>query len=246
MKKYSFLILICGMLMACGNKGGNKAGTENVKGNTEKTGQAENSQSKSKTGKRIIPTAFDFSNICSMCGIDIEYRQGEHCTIELEGDSALLTHVTADVESGQLTLGLHSDSNKDINLYESNYNITAYITTPTLQYVSLCESGNFRSKGKIQGTNIHVGSLSTGSFDIEDLECETFKFEGTYHDNSTFRNIKAQTATIITYRKSQSSYVFDVDNLLVVSDGESKVTVSGKARNKQIMKRGKSVVEDNL
>ena len=246
MKKYYFLILICSMLMACSNKGGNKAGTENVKGNTEKTGQAETSQSKSKTGKRIIPTAFDFSNICSMCGIDIEYRQGEHCTIELEGDSALLTHVTADVESGQLTLGLHSDSNKDINLYESNYNITAYITTPTLQYVSLCGSGNFRSTGTIKGTNIHIGSLSTGSFDVEEVECETFKFEGTFHDRSTFHSVKANSATIITYRKSESSFILDVDDLVIVSEGGSKVTVSGTARNKQIMERGNSKVDDKL
>lgn len=240
MKKHYFIIALCGMLTACGGSG-NK--TANTGDNTELPSAA---TKKPRTAKRTVPIAYGFSNICSMCGIDIVYQQGEHCTIELEGDSALLTHVTADIESDQLTLGLHSDSNKDINLYESNYDITAYITTPTLQYVSLCGSGNFRSTGTIKGTNIHIGSLSTGSFDVEEVECETFKFEGTFHDRSTFHSVKANSATIITYRKSESSFVLDVDDLIIVSEGGSKVTVSGTARNKQIMERGNSKVDDKL
>ena len=199
-----------------------------------------------RTIRKIVPIAFDFTNICSVGGINIEYTQAEHCSIELEGDSALLPHVTVNIESRQLTLGLQTDGNKDINLYGSNYDITAHITAPTLQYASLCASGNFTSKGKWINPNIHIGSLSTGSFYIEDLECETFKFEGTDYDHSTFKQIKANTATIICFRKSHAEFNIDVNDLLVIAENESRLRLNGTAKKKHIETRGQATVEDNL
>jgi len=180
-----------------------------------------------------------------MSGINIKYQQGEECQIELEGDSALLNHVLVDIESGLLTLGLQTDSHKDINVYESNYNITAHITTPTLQYVSLCESGNFYCQSW-QGTNIHIGCLSRGSFYCDNITCDTFKFEGNDYDRSDFKNIKAQSASVICLRHAQPTFYFDVTNLLVIAEGESNPTISGKALNLQRDIRGKAKLVDNL
>ena len=191
-----------------------------------------------------IPIAYPFSNICSLCGVNIEYTQGKECQIELEGDSALLRYVTTDIESGQLTLGLRNDDNKNINIYESNYNITAHITAPELCLVSLCESGNFTCRGKWTGSDIHIGCLSTGSFDVDSIECERFKFEGTNFDHSEFGHIKSDVATVICLRNSSPTFTFDTGDLLVVAEGDSHPTVKGRAVKKQKSIRGKSQVED--
>ena len=44
--------------------------------------------------RKLVPIAFDFSNICSLCGINIEYTQGDKCQIELEGDSVAWADIT--------------------------------------------------------------------------------------------------------------------------------------------------------
>ena len=196
--------------------------------------------------RKLVPIAFDFSNICSLCGINIEYTQGDKCQIELEGDSALLNHVTIDIESSLLTLGLHSDSNEQLNMYETNYQLTAYITTPTLQYVSLCEGGNFYSRGSWTNPNVHVGALRSGSFFVDSLQCENFKFEGSDTDRSVFKNVKTHAATIVTMRKSQPTFTINADQVIIIAENESKLTLNGTAVRKEKSVRGKAILIDNL
>ncbi len=194
--------------------------------------------------RKHIPIASDFQNIISIGSINIMYAQGDTYDIELEGDSVLLSHASIDIESGVLTLNIKADSNKDINLYESNYGITAHITAPQLHCVSLCESGNFTCTGKWTAPDIHIGCMSTGQFDINEIECETFKYESTGLDHSTFRHIQAQTTSLFCYRKCQSTFHLDTDALEVYADNASQLVLIGRARKKDIATRQKAVVND--
>jgi len=158
----------------------------------------------------------------------------------------MLNHVTIDIESGLLTLGLHSDANERINMYETSYKLTAHITTPSLQYVSLCEGGNFYSHCTWSNPNVHVGALRSGSFFVDDLQCETFKFEGSDSDRSVFKNVKTHAATIVCMRKSQPSFTLTADQLIAIAENESKLTLNGTANSKDKRVRGKAVLIDNL
>lgn len=243
MKKIFFTFTIIAaltLLFACNNTPNSQSSTGNDQSSTP-----DSSKLSTLNTKLInVPIAYPFSNICSLCGVNIVYTQGNECMIELEGDSALLRYVTTDIESGQLTLGLRNDDNKNINIYESNYNITAYITAPELRLVSLCESGNFTCRGKWTGSDIHIGCLSTGSFDVDSIECERFKFEGSNFDRSIFGHIKSNVATVICLRNSSPTFTFDTDDLFVVAEGDSHPTIKGRAVKKEKNVRGKSQVED--
>jgi len=201
-----------------------------------------------RSQKRIhVPLAAEFSNIISIGTVNIDYTQGDTYAIDLEGDSALLSHVGVDIESGVLTLKINADSNKDINIYESNYGLKAYITTPGLRCVSLCESGNFTCTGRWAVPDIHIGCMSTGRFDVNEIECETFKYESSDLDRSVFHNIKARTASIFGYRRCHGTFNVDVDRLEVICDGLSNMTLTGQARTKAIEKHGRAVLnEDGL
>lgn len=200
---------------------------------------------KPRKQKRIhVPLAAEFQNIISIGSVNIEYTQGNDFAIDLEGDSALLAHVGVDIESGVLTLKINSDSNKDINLYESNFGITAYITTPGLQCVSLCESGNFTCQGRWAVPNIHIGCMSTGQFDVKEIECETFKYESSDFDHSVFHSIKAKTANIYGYRKCYGTFHVDVDHLEIICDGISSMTFTGQAHKKAVEKGSKATLND--
>jgi hypothetical protein len=195
---------------------------------------------------RHVPLAADFQNIISIGGVNIVYTQGSDCNIDLEGDSVLLSHVSVDIESGVLTLQVKSDSNKDINRYESNYGITAYITTPTLECVSLCESGNFTCEGKWKTDKIHIGCMSTGRFDVNEIECESFKYESSDFDKSVFHSIKAQNAAIYGYRRCYGTFHIETDHLEIICNGESSMTFTGQARTKVIEKGGKAMLKDEV
>jgi len=195
--------------------------------------------------KRIhVPIAAEFQNIISIGSVNIDYTQGDNFAIDLEGDSALLAHVGVDIESGVLTLKINADSNKDINLYESNYGITAYITTPGLHCVSLCESGNFTCQGRWAVPDIHIGCMSTGQFDVKEIECETFKYESSDFDRSVFHSIKAKTASIFGYRKCHGTFHVDVDHLELICDNLSNMTVTGQVHTKAIEKHDRAVLLD--
>lgn len=245
MKKISFTLTILAaltLLFSCNNK--RTTDSNNLPEQEVREGMQDEQSTRANVKRVNIPIAYPFSNICSLCGINIEYTQGDPCQIELEGDSAILRYITTDIESGQLTLGLQTDDNKNINVFESNYNITAHITTPELRLVSLCESGNFTCRGKWTGSDIHIGSLSSGSFFVDSIQCERFKFEGSNFDRSEFGNIKSDVATIICLRNSSPTFTFDTGDLLVVSEGESHPTIKGRAIKKEKSIRGKSQITD--
>lgn len=233
------ILTVLTLLFSCNNTPNSQSSMDN-----NKSSMCDSQPSTPNLQRISVPIAYPFSNICSLCGVNIVFTQGAECQMELEGDSALLRYVTTDIESGQLTLGLRNDDNKSINIYESNYNITAYIQAPELRLVSLCESGNFTCQGKWTASDIHIGCLSTGSFFVDSIQCDRFKFESSYFDHSVFGNVKSDVATIICLRKSSPTFTFYVGDLLVIAEGESHPTIRGRALKKQKSVRGKAQVDD--
>lgn len=243
-------LAIAGLLLAmlCGCGQGQKPGRATQTGQAAATGKSGSTTAPAKPSRPRahlhVPLSAEFQNIISLGSVNIVYTQGDAYSIELEGDSALLRHVNADIECNVLTLAIQGEGDKDVNLYETNYGVTARITTPGLQVVSLCESGSFTCEGRWAVPNVHIGCMSTGSFDVADLQCETFRYESTGSDRSAFRQLQAQTVALFAYRDCQSAFRVDCDRLEVDASGESRLDLTGRAGSKAISHRGKSVIND--
>lgn len=248
MKKTFLAIAALLLTLLCGCGQSQKPGQATQDATSGKDGEAgvqAGSAKPSRPKVRLyVPLAAEFQNIISIGSVNVVYTQGEGYSLELEGDSALLRQVNADIESNVLTLTIQGEGNKDVNLYETNYGVTAYVTTPDLQVVSLCESGNFTCEGRWAVPHVHIGCMSTGRFDVAELECETFRFESTGSDHSTFRQLRAGTVALFAYRECQAAFHVDCDRLEVDASGQSRLELTGRARSKDIGQRGKSVIND--
>lgn len=243
MNKFKILALPLAIILA-------NASCTNHKTNSSGKADSSDSINVSKSKKNIIrqhvPIAGEFTNIVSIGCINIDYTPSDKYDLELEGDSVLLSHVQTEIESSIFTINLKSDVNKVLNVYESNFNIIAHLQAPPLSCVSLIESGNFTCNSTWEATDIHLGCMSTGSFNVKDIRCETFKFESTDFDHSVFHNIAAQEAKLYCLNNCKDSFNVNVNELEIILDGKSEITVSGKAAHKTGTRSGKSKLIDKV
>lgn len=241
MNKFKILALPLAIILANVSCTNNKTANAVKKVDTDSTTVT---KSRKNIIRQHVPIAGEFTNIVSIGCINIDYTPSDKYDLELEGDSILLSHVQTEIESSIFTINLKSDINKVTNVYESNFNITAHLQAPPLSCVSLIESGNFTCNSTWESPNIHLGCMSTGSFNVKDIKCETFKFESSDFDRSVFHNITAQEAKIYCLGKCKDSFNVDVKELEMILDGTSEVTITGKAVHKSGARSGKSKLED--
>ena len=233
MKKQIILPIALSLLCSCG---GNNAGKK-----TET--KQEKNERKQNIMKMPLKMSGDFNQITSLGGIDIIYSQGDYnCTIE--GDSVVLSQVKADVESGILTLYVHTDNNPDINYYGTTQNLKAYICAPYLKCVALCAAGNFSSIGKWTTESLELGVIGTGSFNLDSVECNTFKYEATGEGNATFKHIDSKESIMFTCM-SKSDVNADINTDQIIAATQSgKITLTGTAKQKDLSATSKALIED--
>ncbi len=221
----------------------NNGGTENSENDKDSTKVAVNT-AKKKIVKLPFPITDNFNHITSIGGIDIVYTQGDY-HIEVEGDSALLQHIQAEVESGVLTINIRGERNKDINIYEGKYNVTAYISSPDLKCVAICSTGNFTSKGLWEVDDIELGTIGTGAFNIDSICCATFKYQSTGTGDATFNYLEANDKLDIACMAANHVNANVNTSFLTVATNSGKVKLSGIAKNKDIAATKETLVEDN-
>lgn len=181
--------------------------------------------------KRVsMPLSSDFTNIVSVGRVNIVYTQGESCSLEIEGDSVLLSEMSIDEDCAILTLGLKPVNH--LNRYGTSPHVTAYVTSPQLRYVTLCETGSFVSSGSwIADSDVQFGVMAQGSFHVDSLSCGNFLYQSSGDDKSTFSYIKATNVTLNATRNSSSTFHVDAFSLYVELGGTSEMTVSGRAEH---------------
>ena len=233
MKKQIIIPLALTLMCSCG--GSNTGKVTETKQNTSETPQ--------NIKKMPLKMSGDFNQITSLGGIDIIYSQGDYnCTIE--GDSIALSQVKADVESGILTLYAQTDNNPDINCYGTSQNIKAYISAPFLKCVAICAAGNFSSVGKWKAESLELGVIGTGSFDLDTIECNTFKYEATGEGNATIKHINSKESIMFTcMSKSDVNANINTNQVTAVTQS-GKITLTGTAKQKDLSATNKALIED--
>lgn len=220
MKAYFSHIYLIMLLLLCGcTSNNNKA---------EKKSQ-EQPQVPQKTIRASIPLNGEFQHYVSVGRINAIYTQGTECSLQLEGDSMLISKVTVDVDSRMLTLGLRPED--DLHKFAKLPHVTAYISSPTMQYVSLCESGSFTSIGRWESTDVKFGAMGKGAFHIDTLCCSSLLYQSSGEDISTFKYIETPKAQLFGSSRCNSKFNISTEFLYVDLTGNSTMTISGTARH---------------
>lgn len=226
----AFLLLFL-FVASCSN-GNSRSQSEPVEGDSSSAAAQASAPAKASVSSNIKRTRLalndDFQHLVSVGRVDVVFTQGERCSLEIEGDSALLSEMSAEVDSKLLTLTLKPDDH--LNQYGRSPHVTAYVTAPSLQYISLCETGSFSSaEDWVSDVDVHLGAMGKGSFSIEKLTCPKFVYQSTGADHSDIRSLKAETAFFNASRDCISSFSIDVRNLAVELTGKSVLTLKGRA-----------------
>jgi len=207
-------------------------------------GKSEVKSTDNKVSRKTLMITGDFNQITSLGGIDIVYTQGDF-NIEIEGDSTFFPSVKADVDSGILSLYFSFDNNEDLYLYGTSRKLTAYITSPDLKCVALCSTGNFKSVNKWKMEDISLGVIGEGNFDIDSLECNSFKYEATGDGDAIFKHIDSSEKIEFTCMGS-SDVTADINtNYLNIATSKGNINVTGKAFKKEISAASSSLISDN-
>lgn len=179
--------------------------------------------------KKHISIPFDFSFITNLGSVDIIYTQGNY-SIEVEGDSAMLTYLVTEFDSNVLTVKVQTDNNKDLNRFGGVSNIKMYVSAPHLQCVSVCGNGGFESQATWRAEDIQIGVLSTGSLKLGRVECTTFNLQSTDIGNITITDLHADDVTLYSRSSADITANMDVNHLVVINEGKQKMKLTGKAQ----------------
>lgn len=194
MKKYSLIISIITILLQ---------GCDNIN-NTKNTVVVPNDIKATKDTTVIIPCYEDFIQITSIGNVDIEYTQGEYL-IKAIGDLDIINLLDITFDSGIMTVGMLNETKIELSTIKNKQNIKLYVSSPELKYMSICGNGNFKSTNKIKTELFQCGNFSSGSIDIDSLECVTFKFENNDIGNASFQHIKCDNAIVSAFGTTKTS-----------------------------------------
>ncbi|MCQ2213970.1 MAG: DUF2807 domain-containing protein [Bacteroidaceae bacterium] len=191
--------------------------------------------------RKTIPTIKEFSYITSLSGMNIVYTQGDY-NIEAEGDSALINYLRTDFDSQILTLSIQGEANADLNLLEGKVDITLYISSPHLDCVSLCGSGNFTQKGTLRSNNFQMGLMGKGNIVCDTIIAPALRFECSQPGSASFGRIV--TNDMLIYNRASSTFKADIDCglLNVINTTSGTVTLSGYAKEKHVTNSGNGKV----
>lgn len=233
-KQYLLLLSILLLLSSC--EGNNTSNNKSIK-------EDQPSTKKTNIIKKPLYITSDFNQITSLGGIDILYTQGDY-NIEAEGDSSIINCIEASTDSGILTINLKSDRNKDINTYDGKQDITVHISSPDLKCVALCSSGNFKSKGMWNISNIELGVIGTGGFDIDSIKCDNLKYEATGEGNTKINNITSSEKITISCMGPSDVTANINANIIDVATQSGKISLTGKANKKEFAATNANLIID--
>lgn len=221
------------------NETGNKAADNEA---TQKTEDVKSHESKRVETKNILISG-EFYQITNIGSPNIIFTEGP-CSITAEGTPDLLDMVKATVDSGTLTVNLGDDENIDVHQFSSsNNNVTLHISCPELRILALCSSGNFTSESDIHTSDIHIGTLSTGSIVAKNIICSgSFKYESSDKGTAVFEHIQAGGDSKFLLG-GEGATVADIDitaPLYVDLDSHANLELSGNASELEIMGFGQS------
>lgn len=190
-----------------------------------------------KTIKQNIAITDSFYQITNISSAMIDFNIGPLCVIA-EGDSSTLSHLSYEFDGGILTISTPIDRNNDYKTYPILSDAVVHVSCPNLKAVAICSGGGFRSKGLLKTESIQFGGLVGGSIDVDSIECDMFRYDGSGSTTSNFKYVKCNDCTVCSTGSSSIS-------LCVNSKNASYFDISGSTTIKSTISSPiiKSIIE---
>lgn len=237
------MLLTLSLLTACrSDKNTNDSATADEPQKEEVEQSAEDSR---KIVRKALSVPSDFTYIMNIGDVDIIYTQGE-CSMEVVGDSNLIKFLNTDFDSNLLTISLKTDANQKINRFSRAQNVQVYLSSPTLECVSVCGAGNFTYTGDWKSDKIQIGVFGKGNATLGNLECNSFVLQSTEDGDVAIAHLKATDATFTISGRGVYNVDVDVENLYVLNDVTKSITFTGKATTKYVSHPKEKNLHDNV
>ncbi|MCQ2076160.1 MAG: DUF2807 domain-containing protein [Bacteroidaceae bacterium] len=227
--KYIYLLFYITLLIGCANNRQKNISDNNLTSNIE-----------TKIVRTVIPFTGDFCHITNMGCINIEFTTGP-CGIVVEGPEQLVKIVNASVDCGVLMLSLSHELDQDVQIFQGNHDITAYISCPQLKTLAIGGIGTFHSSRKILTDDITIGTMSTSNITIDSLECNSLRYEILSKGNCSISNLHTKTdCSIISSDKGKCAFNnIEIEGTLTIDDVVgSNIYCRGKTANLVINNQG--------
>ena len=145
-----------------------------------------------------IPIKSDFYSITNLSNINIEYEQGDP-HILFEGSSTVLQNLRYDYDGGVLTLRSEGSKDEFSKQIEQAEKATIHISNKELRIVAVCGAGSFSCHTPFRSTQFQAGCMGSGSITIDQIDCQTFRYEATGPGKGIFGNIRADEVKLLQY-----------------------------------------------
>lgn len=108
----------------------------------------------------------DFSSVAFGVSGDVFIKQGSQFSVVLEGDQDLLDEITTKVSNGRLLI------RKPDWRRARNEKLTAYITMPEINGLSMSGSGHLENEGPFNCDDLSISVSGSGSIKLDELEAD--------------------------------------------------------------------------
>ncbi len=145
-----------------------------------------------------IPIKTDFYSITNLSNINIVYEQGNP-SIRFEGSSTALQNLRYDYDGGVLTLRSEGSKDEFSKQIQQAEKATIYITNKELRIIAVCGAGSFSCHTPFRSTQFQAGCMGSGGIIIDQIDCQTFRYEATGPGKAVFANIRADEVKLLQY-----------------------------------------------
>lgn len=166
---------------------------------------------------------------------DIVVSEGATQSILVEGSQNVISDITTSVQNEIWQIGLREDCYK-------SYDMTIYVTVPSLEYVSLSGSGNV-TIGELSNTSsLSVDLPGSGTIEVDESQHLLEMLDITIQGSGSYRGFGLSTSKcVVSIPGSGSVEVSVVDQLTVNISGSGSVDYKGSPSVSENIKGSGSV-----
>ena len=182
----------------------------------------------------------DFTKISFAVPGNAYVKQGSAWSVELEADAEVLDRVETKVENGKLLIRV-KPTLKGRWTWNNGESVTARITLPVIEAISVAGSGDLKGEGRFKTGNLEVKVAGSGS---ATLEVESADLDLSVAGSGDIR-IKGRMKNIDTSVSGSGNIDLEADsdgNFSGTISGSGKINAKGKARSADLSISGSGEV----
>lgn len=175
-----------------------------------------------------IPIQAQFNQISILTDIDVEIREGE-CRIVATGDSVAISQLRYSIDTGGLSVSNPSSEFVGVTPYSQGNGIKLTVWCPKWTIVANYGRGQLSCKETLHADNLQLGCIRDGSFEIDSIFCQSFRYDGNNKSNCHITHLSCRKSHFSLLANSSLTVHLETDTLTASASDHSSATFSGRA-----------------